>query len=222
MILELKDFLTPAEVARLVQLSRELKFVNGRVSNPDNLSKDNLQADVNDPRFAESVRIVNDAFNRSQPFKDFAFPRRIAPPLLARYEPGMKYGAHADAAHLMMSDGKLLQSDLSATVFLVDPRSYEGGELVFHLGTRPLAAKGMPGEAIVYPSTTLHEVRPVRQGQRLVSITFIESMIPDEHKRTQLYELNEVAALEGLKMDWQSRVRLEVVRQNLMRMWARS
>jgi len=221
MILELKDFLNPAEVARLTALSRELKFVNGRVSNPANTSKDNLQADAADPRSAESSKIVADAFARSEPFRDFAFPRRLAPPLLCRYEPGMKYGAHADAAHLQV-DGRVMQSDLSATVFLADPASYQGGELVIHLGTRPVVAKGVPGEVIVYPSTMLHEVRPVRAGTRLVSITFIESMIADEYKRTQLYELNEVAALEGLNMQWQNRVRLETVRQNLLRMWSKS
>lgn len=220
MILELKDFLNPAEVARLTAIAGELHFVNGRISNPTNLSKDNLQADPADPRAAESSRIVADAFARSEPFRDFAFPKRIAPPLLARYEPGMKYGAHADAAHLMV-DGTRLQSDISATVFIADPASYQGGELVFHLGTRPIAAKGAPGEVIVYPSTMLHEVRPVRSGQRLVSITFIESLIPDEYQRTQLYELNEVAALEGLNMKWENRVRLETVRQNLQRMWSK-
>jgi PKHD-type hydroxylase len=68
----------------------------------------------------------------------------------------------------------------------------------------------------------LHEVKPVRSGQRLVSITFIESLIPDEFLRTQLYELNEVAALEGLKMDWSNRVRLEAIRNNLLRLWSRS
>jgi PKHD-type hydroxylase len=221
MILELKDFLTPAEVARLNALSRELKFVDGRVSNPANTSKDNLQVDTTDPRTAESTKIVADAFARSEPFRDFAFPRRIAPPLLCRYEPGMKYGAHADAAHLQV-EGQVLQSDLSATVFIADPASYQGGELVIHLGTRPVVAKGAPGEVIVYPSTMLHEVRPVRAGMRLVSITFIESAIADEYKRTQLYELNEVAALEGLNMQWQNRVRLETVRQNLLRMWSKS
>ncbi|HUO90353.1 MAG TPA: Fe2+-dependent dioxygenase [Rhizomicrobium sp.] len=221
MILELKDFLNPAEVARLSALSRELKFVNGRVSNPSNTTKDNLQVDTADPRTAESTKIVADAFARSEAFRDFAFPRRIAPPLLCRYEPGMKYGAHADAAHLQV-DGRVLQSDLSATVFIADPATYQGGELVFHLGTRPVVAKGAPGEVIIYPSTMLHEVRPVRAGTRLVSITFIESMIADEYRRTQLYELNEVAALEGLNMQWQNRVRLETVRQNLLRMWSRS
>jgi PKHD-type hydroxylase len=220
MFLELNDFLNPAEVARLTALSRELKFVDGRLSNPANQAKVNLQADHADPKYAESVQIVAAAFTRSEPFRDFAFPKRMAPPLLCRYEPGMKYGAHADTAQIMVS-GSVLQSDISATVWIADPASYEGGELVVHLGTQPCVFKGQPGSAIIYPSTMLHEVRPVRSGQRLVSITFIESYIADEHQRTQLYELNEVAALEGLKMSADNRARLETVKQNLQRMWSK-
>jgi PKHD-type hydroxylase len=220
MFLELKGLLDAQEVARLQALGREVKFIEGRISNPANTTKDNLQADHADPRYAESVQIVSSAFARSREFRDFAFPKRIAPPLLCRYEPGMKYGAHADAAHIQAANATL-QSDLSATVFISDPQHYEGGELVIHLGTRPVVMKGVPGEVIVYPSTMLHEVRPVRAGTRLVSITFIESLIPDEHKRTQLYELNEVGALEGLNMRWENRVRLETVRQNLLRMWSK-
>ena len=221
MILELRDFLTAAEVARLVELSRQLKFVEGRLSNPANTTKDNLQADLGDPKYGESVEIVRAAFIRSREFQDFAFPTRIAPPLLSRYEPGMKYGAHADSARITLANG-VLRSDISCTVFLVDPMSYAGGELVIHAGTRPISMKGAPGECVCYPSTFLHEVRPVTSGVRLVSITFIESRIKDEHRRTQIYELNEVAALEGMKMSWESWVRLEVVRQNLLRMWSDS
>jgi len=219
MFLEIKALLTPTEVARLTALSREVKFVEGRISNPANTSKDNLQADLGDPKYQESTDIVAQAFARSREFNDFAMPKRIAPPLLCRYEPGMKYGAHADAA-LIPLGGNPLRSDISCTVFIAEPSTYEGGELVTHLGTRPVVFKGDPGDAIVYPSTMLHEVKPVRSGQRLVSITFIESRIADEHRRNQLYELNEIGALEGLKMSWQNRVRLELVRQNLLRMWA--
>src|SRR3569832_606743 len=223
MILEIKDFLKPEEVARLTALAQGLKFINGRASNPSNTTKDNQQADASDPRYGESVQIVTKTNTHTKKNRNFAFPKRMMPPLLARYEPGMKYGAHADAA-LLQLDAKspAMQSDLSATVFIADPKTYDGGELVIHLGTRPIVAKGQPGEAIIYPSTMLHEVRPVRSGMRLVSITFIESMIADEYKRTQLYVLNEVAALEGLKMDWQNRVRLETVRMNLLRMWSKS
>jgi PKHD-type hydroxylase len=219
MFLKIKSLLAPAEIERLVSLGRELRFVDGRVSNPANVTKDNLQADLTDPRYADSVQIVNAAFARSREFVDFALPKRVAPPLLCKYEPGMKYGAHADAALIHLGNAHL-RSDLSCTVFINDPSSYEGGELSIVLGNQAIAFKGAPGEAIVYPSTALHEVVPVRSGQRLVSITFVESYIADQHRRTQVYELNEIAALEGLSMRWESRVRLDVVRQNLLRMWS--
>lgn len=220
MFLEIKDFLRADEVARLRELAAKVQFVDGRISNPHNKAKNNLQASEADPLYAESSRIVGDAFTRSEPFRNFAFPRHIAPPLLARYEVGMTYGAHADTAYMRFGN-EIHRSDISATVWLNPPESYDGGELVVHLGTRPVVIKGEPGSVVVYPSTQLHQVTPLRRGQRLVSITFIESMIPDEFHRTQLYELDEIAALEGLKMSWDGRVRLEAVRNNLRRLWSR-
>jgi PKHD-type hydroxylase len=219
MLLKIKNLLSEDECARLVALAGELKFVEGRVSNPANTSKQNLQADTADPKYAESVQIVGNAMARSREFASFAIPKRVAPPLLCRYEPGMKYGSHADAAIIQLPNVKV-RSDLSCTVFIGDPSTYEGGELAMVLGNQTLAFKGAPGEAIVYPSTLMHEVVPVRSGQRLVSITFIESHIGDQHERMQVYELNEIAALEGLRMNPESRVRLDVVRQNLLRMWS--
>ena len=220
MFLAIKDFLTPQEVARLRELSLKVQFVDGRISNPHNKAKNNLQVAEGDPGYTESSRIVAAAFARSEAFRDFAYPRHVAAPLLARYEVGMAYGAHADVSHMRFGT-EVHRSDLSATVWLNDPSSYDGGELVVYLGAKPVVIKGEAGSAIVYPSTQLHEVAPVRRGQRLVSITFIESMIPDEFQRTQLYELSEVAALEGLKMEWGNRVRLEAVKNNLLRLWGR-
>jgi PKHD-type hydroxylase len=150
---------------------------------------------------------------------DFAMPKQVGPPLLCRYLPGMKYGSHADSAFVHVGNQRL-RSDLSCTVFISDPAAYEGGELSLILGNQTLNFKGAPGEAIVYPSTTLHEVTPVRSGQRLVGITFIESLVADQHQRMQIYNLNEVAALEGETMQWENRVRLQIVCQNLMRMWS--
>lgn len=222
MFQELRDFLTAPEVARLIQFSRELRFVEGRLSNPANTTKVNLQSDQSDPRYQEAAKIVIDAFQRCRPFRDFAFPRRIAPPLLSRYEPGMKYGPHADASYMTIGGPEpfRLRSDLSCTIFLNDPASYEGGELVLHIGTLPVLIKGKPGEAFIYPSTLVHEVRPVILGTRLVSVTFIESMIPEERQRNTIFELQDVLALEGLKMDYVSRVRMEVVINNLVRLWS--
>jgi PKHD-type hydroxylase len=223
MFQQIPDFLNPSEVSRLIQLATELNFVEGRLSNPNNTTKHNLQADRADPRYGESVKIVLDAFQRSRQFRDFAFPKIIAPPALSRYEPGMRYGAHADAAFMSIatpSGAMQLRSDLSCTVFLSDPAAYQGGELLLHVGTLPIPIKGRPGEAFVYPSTLLHEVRPVTMGTRLVSITFIESLIPDETRRNLLFEIQDVLGIEGLKMEWSSRARLEVVSQNLTRMWS--
>jgi PKHD-type hydroxylase len=225
MFQEIGDFLNPAEVARLVQLSTLLNFVEGRLSNPANTTKVNLQADQSDPRYVESAQIVVEAFQRCRPFRDFAFPKRVAPPLLSRYEAGMKYGPHADTAFMginAQSGAYQLRSDLSCTIFLNDPATYEGGELVLHMGTMPIKIKGAPGEAFVYPSTLLHEVRPVTSGTRLVSITFIESQIPEERERNMLAEIKDVMAIEGLKMDYVSRVRMDVVTQNLTRLWSKS
>ncbi len=219
MFLKIRNLLTAAEVLRLQELSTQLRFVEGRATNPANVTKNNQQADTADPKYAESVQIVNVALARSREFMEFAIPKRVAPPLLSRYEPGMQYGMHADAALIQLGSSRL-RSDLSCTVFVSDPASYEGGELAIHVGNQLIPFKGQSGEAIVYPSTTLHEVVPVRSGQRLVSITFIESYIVDHHQRYQVYELNEIAALEGKTMRWENRVRLDVVRQNLLRMWS--
>lgn len=219
MFLEIDEVLTTAEVARLRQLATDLQFVDGRISNPTNQTKLNQQADLSSPGYAESSNIVAAALMRSREFRDFAFPQRIAPPLLARYRPGMRYGVHADTAFIAGS-GQLIRTDVSVTLFLSDPTSFDGGELIVRLGGRGLQFKGQPGSAVLYPSTTLHEVAPVRSGERLVSITFVQSMIADEARRATLYELNEVAALEGLKMNWDNRVRLEAVRNNLLRQWS--
>jgi PKHD-type hydroxylase len=81
--------------------------------------------------------------------------------------------------------------------------------------------KGNAGSAVFYPSTTVHQVAPVVSGARLVMITFIESLIPDQLQRDMLYALNEVRALEALKMDWRNRTQLDYVIQNLHRMWAK-
>jgi PKHD-type hydroxylase len=220
-LLKIRNLLAAPEIAQLVALSRDMRFIDGRASNPANTTKNNLQADNADPKSVESIQIVNAALARSREFVDFAMPKHVAPPLMCRYVPGMKYGAHADSALLQVGTTRI-RSDVSCTIFINDPASYEGGELSIEIGNMAIPFKGAAGEAILYPSTTLHEVVPVQSGERLVSITFIESLIADEHKRTQVYELNEIAALEGLTMKWESRVRLDVVRQNLMRMWAQT
>jgi len=218
MFLELPDVLSSPEMDRLRAIAANARFVEGRLSNPHSKVKNNLQIDHADPAYAESSKLMALALQRSEPFRDFAFPRVVAPPMLARYTHGMNYGVHSDAPTMMVASGPL-RSDLSCTLFLNDPASFEGGELVIQLGARVVSFKGAAGSAVVYPSNTLHEVRPVTSGERLVGLTFIESAIRDPAKRDILYQLNEVAALEGFNMSWENRTRLQHARNNLMRLW---
>lgn len=219
MFLEIPDVLTIEEVEQLRTIAQSASFVDGRLSSPHSTVKDNLQVDHADQGYQASSRIMAQALQRNEAFRNFAFPALMAPPLLARYEPGMKYGVHSDSA-LMMIGQRQLRSDLSCTIFLNEPEAYEGGALAVHLGARVLEFKLRPGSAVVYPSTTLHEVTPVTEGQRLVGITFIESQIVDSTLRELLYDLDEVAALEGFNMSPENRVRLQHVRTNLRRMWS--
>jgi PKHD-type hydroxylase len=220
MFLLVKNVLTPDEVEQIRQIAKTVRFVEGRLSNPHNLAKNNLQADISQPEAAKAAQIAGAAMARSEEIRNFVFPKRVASPLLARYQPGMTYGVHADSPFLPLPSGPL-RSDVSGTLYIADPSTYEGGELVIHLGSERVTVKGEPGSIVVYPSTTLHEVAPVTSGERLVMITFIESVVPDQTERELLYTLNEVHALEGLNMTWENRTRLQFVIASLHRKWSK-
>ncbi|MGH6877613.1 MAG: Fe2+-dependent dioxygenase [Rhizomicrobium sp.] len=219
MFLLVKDVLDAGEIAQIRQIAQAIKFVDGRQSNPHNLAKKNLQADPAQPDAVRAGQIAGVAIARNDEIRNFAFPKRIATPLLSRYEPGMNYGPHADAPFLQLPNGPM-RSDISATLFISEPATYEGGELTIHLGNERHRFKGEPGAMILYPSTTLHEVAPVISGQRLSMFTFMESTVPNQMNRELLYALNEVSALEGYNISWENRTRLQFVIANLHRMWA--
>jgi PKHD-type hydroxylase len=213
MFKELPDLLTRPQVEALRQLAARSQFQDGRASNPHTTVKNNLQ--LYDKDAADGMAR---ALYASEEFVDFAFPIIIAPPMLSRYVPGMHYGNHADAAYLPIGD-KPLRCDLSCTIFLSDPDGYEGGALRIRIGSREERFRLAAGSAIVYPSSMLHEVEPVTQGERLAGITFIQSRIADQVRRETLYELNEIAALEGLNMDPANYARLQLVQRNLLHRW---
>ena len=212
------QILTDAEVAECRKIAAAAPFIDGKITNPHNTAKQNEQLH-DQAAYQKSSEILKPALARSPEFMEFAFPVALAPPMMTRYKPGMKYGAHADAAFIQLP-GATIRSDLSCTIFLNEPKDYEGGELRLRLGDAELTFKLKPGEAIVYPSDSLHQVVPVTKGERLVAITFIQSRIQDPFRRNMLYELNEVAALEGLKMDAENFSRLQLVQQNLLRYWS--
>lgn len=209
--------LTDPEIAECRRIAAASPFVDGRITNPHNTAKQNEQ--LHEPQaYQQSSQLLLQAFARSEQFRDFAFPVIIAPPFLTRYRPGMKYGKHTDAAFLRSPQGEL-RSDLSCTIFLGNPEEYEGGSLHVQYGDADLHFKLHAGEAVLYPSDTMHEVEPVTRGERLVAITFIQSRIPDPFRRNLLYDLNEVAALEGLNMSPDNYMRLQLVQNQLLRYW---
>lgn len=220
MFLLLENLLTAAELQNVRELARQVNFIDGKASNPHNLTKDNVIGDSGDPLTRQAAQVALTALQRNEAAKNFVLPRRVAAPQLARYDSGMKYGAHTDAAFLAVGP-QALRSDVSCTIFIADPAEYQGGELVIHQGTELTRIKGPAGSAVFYPSTRVHQVAAVTGGSRLVMITFIESQIPDERQRELWYALNEVRALEGLKMEWDNRIQLEYVLANLLRMWSR-
>jgi PKHD-type hydroxylase len=210
--------LNNAEIAECRRIAANTQFIDGRASNPHNKAKNNQQ--LHDPAASQaSAQLMLRAFGRSEEFREFAFPDLIAPPLLTKYQPGQYYGCHADAAFINLGNA-VIRSDLSCTIFLNEPDSYDGGALHVRYGDADLRFKLNPGEAIVYPSDTFHEVEEITRGERLVAITFIQSKISDPFRRNLLFDLNEVAALAGLKMEPEIFSRLQLVQQNLLRHWA--
>ena len=218
MFFTIKNLLPRREVQTLVDMSKKLTFVDGRASsNPGSIVKNNLQGDIKDPIYMECGKIVQRALFTNPVFKEYAFPKNVAMPMICRYEPGMEYGFHVDAA--ILATKPPMRADVSTTVFLNDPASYEGGELVARMGDREVDVKLEPGDAVVYPSITLHKVRPVTKGQRLVSITFTESQVPNHYHRQLLFELGRAIDREAKKLSWETMTELTNVHTNLKRMW---
>ena len=220
MFLQIDNFLTPAEVREISETAGQAKFIDGRRSNPHNHTKDNVIGDPSDPMAQKASQIALAALQRSEQARNFTFPQRMAIPSLARYDVGMKYGPHIDAAFLPLA-AMPMRSDVSCTMFISNPSDYEGGELVVYLGSEIVHVKGNAGSAVLYPSTHVHQVEPVRSGSRLVMITFIESQIADPLQRDLLFSLGEVRAYEAAKMEWRTRTQLDYVFANLHRMWAK-
>ena len=209
--------LTPEEVEECRKIAATAPFVDGRFTNPHNTAKQNEQLH-DQAAHQRSAQMLQAALVRSEELLNFAFPVKIAPPLITRYQPKMKYGLHTDVAFMQLPTGRM-RADLSCTIFLNEPESYDGGALRVKLGDGDMRFKLKPGEAILYPSDTLHEVEPVTKGERLVAITFMQSRIQDPFRRNLLYNLNEVAALEGLTMKPENFTMIQLIQNQLLRYW---
>lgn len=188
---QILQVLDRAELQQIVSHLARHTFVDGKLTahGAARKVKNNLQMERTGPEPTEADRILLAALGRNEYFQSFAIPKRIGSPTFSRYEVGMEYGNHVDGA-IMGSGSEAIRTDLAGTVFLSDPGSYDGGELILQLSFGEQEIKLEAGEAIVYSATTLHRVAPVTRGVRLVALTWIQSAVPDERLRAILFDLN--------------------------------
>jgi PKHD-type hydroxylase len=176
-----------------------------------------------EPEF--SVGLSDFILNKIQNNPEFisaALPKIILPPKFNAYTVGENYGLHVDSA-LMHHPGlnETMRCDISATLFLSDPESYEGGELQIETPFGAQSIKLEAGSLVLYPSSSLHQVTPVTQGQRLASFFWIQSRVQDESVRASLYDLDQtIQVLRSLPTVPQEEcLRLTGVYHNLLRRW---
>ncbi len=167
----------------------------------------------------ELDKLVIEALYGSEAFQVAAFPRSIHPPTISRYKPGMQYGLHADNAFIGTTHK--VRSDLSVTLFLSNPEDYDGGELIVTSGEGQEEVKLLAGEAVVYPSGTLHRVNAVTRGERLAAVTWVQSYVRSQEQRELLGDLRAMSKHLN-DTDPESRAADLGVKTyyNLLRMWS--
>jgi len=182
--------------------------------------KRNEQAVMGDAAGKAMSRALTPLISDNPVVKAAARPRRISALMIARTGQGGHYGAHVDNA-FMGGAAARLRSDISFTLFLTEPGDYEGGELVVHAAGMTQSIKANAGELVLYPSTSIHEVRPVTSGTRTVCVGWIESQIRDLSQREMLFDLENLRATLRTKIpnDAAELLTLDKTIANLLRMW---
>ena len=218
MVHQLSGVLSAEGVAELVELAgNPADFVDGSRTAGRGAAavKQNRQMPPG-PRADLIMRKAESALNAHAGFRSAALPKRIIRTLVSRYEPGHSYGVHVDDAVMGAS-----RSDLSFTLFLSDPGGYEGGELVLYESGGSSAVKLNAGDAVLYPTGALHEVRPVTGGHRLAVVGWVRSLVRLADQREVLFDLA-VSAQEMLDRSGKTDTydRIAKTRANLLRMWA--
>lgn len=192
-IAEVLDAELLASVQRLLD---GVRFVDGTATAGwhARLVKDNEQAAAGHVAVREAGALVGAALRAKPVFQAVALPRRMRPVLFARYGEGRSYGAHMDDALMGLDDpAGPMRTDVAVTVFLTSPGEYDGGELMVEAGGGEQAFKLNAGDVVAYPATTLHRVMPVTRGQRMVAVTWAQSLVRDAASREILFDLQEAS-----------------------------
>jgi PKHD-type hydroxylase len=224
MLLHIADVLSEQEAASYRAALEAADWIDGRVTAgiQSARTKDNLQLPEDHPLSRELGGRIVAAIERNPLFMGAALPLRVFPPLFNRYNGGQSFGTHVDNAVRQISGTPhRIRTDLSATLFLTPPGDYDGGDLIIEDTYGTQMVKLPAGHMILYPSTSLHHVRPVTRGVRISSFFWIQSMVRDDGRRTLLFDLDmAIQRIAGEAPDHPSALQLTGVYHNLIRMWA--
>lgn len=225
MLIAIPDLLDAAQVAAIRALIDPADWVDGNItSGPQSaMAKRNLQLPEDCAAAQTAGQMILNALGHSPLFIAAALPLRIFPPLFNSYAGGQAFGVHVDnAVRIQAGTGFRVRSDMSMTLFLEPPESYDGGELTIETNFGVQQIKLPAGHAVLYPSSSLHRVEPVTRGRRVASFFWLQSMIRDDAARQLLFDLDRsvqgVAAQMG--QDHGEVIRLTGVYHNLLRRWA--
>ncbi|MCB9959008.1 MAG: Fe2+-dependent dioxygenase [Rhodospirillaceae bacterium] len=221
MIYVLPNILPEGLIGKIRKLAEDAEFVDGMRTAGIGVAHSNRTEEMSAD--SDVVREINQEVKaglaRNNDFQIITIPRQLSNFLVSRYTPGMTYGDHTDNAIL----GGRMRSDMSMTIFLNDPKDYDGGELVMNTDIRPERYKLPPGHAVIYPTYFLHRVAPVTRGTRLAVVGWIQSMVRDPFRRQILIDL--ALSLNFFLQHTQEKfahpeyVRLDKVYNNLKRQW---
>lgn len=221
-MLHIPKVLEAGALAQLDQLLGQAGWVDGRAT-AGHLSagvKHNRQLSEDDPLALQAGALVLDALARQPLFAAAALATRISAPLFNRYEVGETYGEHIDGAIRPLAKGRM-RADLSATVFLTDPDSYDGGELMIAAPGGEHAVKLAAGDMILYASGARHRVTPVTRGRRAAAVLWIQSLVRDPQQRAMLFELDQtIQNLCCANSSADSVLALTGLYHNLLRLWS--
>ena len=223
MLLHIPQVLDRAQVAGMRSALEGADWTDGRetVGVQGAKVKRTQQLPEASPLRRELGREVLDALARHPLFHAAVLPQRVLPPRFNRYEGGGHYGFHVDGAVMALPDGGQLRTDVSCTLFLSDPEAYEGGELVINDLYGEHEVKLPAGDAIVYPSSSLHRVQPVTRGVRLGAFLWAQSLVRDDGQRQLLLELDTaIQQLTQAGADADAVLQRSGVYHNLLRRWS--
>ncbi|WP_109124791.1 Fe2+-dependent dioxygenase [Dyella sp. C11] len=223
MLLHIPNVLDPEQLASIRTSLDNATWTDGRetVGSQGASVKRNLQLPDASPLRVELGHVVLAALSRHPLYHAATLPLRTLPPRFNRYEGGGQYGFHVDGAVMALPGGGHMRTDISCTLFLAEPEEYDGGELIISDTYGEHEVKLPAGDAIIYPSSSLHRVTPVTRGARIAAFFWVQSLVRDDAQRRLLFELDaSIQALNRTGADAQAVLQLTGVYHNLLRQWS--